>query len=373
MRDGGGDCLNKEDDGEIDSVKGCLIQIANSTEYNFQTYEEFNWNSTFGQADCWLKFSDAYGWDSVTEWQADPFAADNKFFSFWMPNTREYEHFYNDPDCSQIFRMGRGKEQPDAITFHDVPLHDHNALAFNDVNAITPWLTHDVLVLQFFGITEQCVKLVPDESVKSKGLVEGQFRIEYYNNTGLATIDSDAFGIDDTWSTEVTSGTGVSGGLLEAEVCVCRTPHYLAICVDDEGEGKEFCDPKCSLYCEYHPAFNHHDHSLGVDHYGNYSVSCEVGNVFTFNGTTPHNETPVSLPEKRRVNALVFEDKCDADVFIFWWGQIIVVEGNLTGPMEVLIAEDCRDPSYSTAMDGSDVVIFEFYDHNTGVDAAELE
>lgn len=81
---------------------------------------------TFGQAYCWLKYSEAYGWTSVESWGNDPTEEDHH--AFLMPNTRQYEHFFNDPDCNQQFRMGRGREQPDAVTFGYVPAHDHNRL-----------------------------------------------------------------------------------------------------------------------------------------------------------------------------------------------------------------------------------------------------
>ena len=101
---------------------------------------------TGNQAYCWMKYSEVYGYDSVNEWGNDPFQFDDTVrdhFSFLMPNTRKYEHFFNDPDCNQIFRMGRGREQPDAITFYDVGPHDYNTLIMTNRVQITPWVTHD--------------------------------------------------------------------------------------------------------------------------------------------------------------------------------------------------------------------------------------
>ena len=59
--------------------------------------------------------------------------------------------------------MGRGGVQPDAITFYDIPAHERNVLFWNDATQITPWVTHDELVLQFFGITDTCVELYAEE------------------------------------------------------------------------------------------------------------------------------------------------------------------------------------------------------------------
>ena len=80
-----------------------------------------------------------------------------------MPNTRHYEHFYDQVGCNQIWNMGRGGVQPDAITFYDIPAHEHNVLYWNDAISITPWISHDELVLQFFGITDTCVELYAEE------------------------------------------------------------------------------------------------------------------------------------------------------------------------------------------------------------------
>ena len=111
-----------------------------------------------------MKFSNIYGYDSVCEWAHDPVVADEILltdtlnepatYTFYMPNTRLYEHFYNDPECNQLFRMGRGRVQPDAITFGDVPKHDYNTLLMTNRIQITPWVTHDQMVIQMFGITE---------------------------------------------------------------------------------------------------------------------------------------------------------------------------------------------------------------------------
>ena len=103
-----------------------------------------NVQNTANQGFCWLKYSRVYGYDSWREWGNDPFINDmNDQYSFLMPNTRRYEHFFNDPNCNQIFRMGRGREQPDAITFGDVGPHDHNTLIMTNRVQITPWVTHD--------------------------------------------------------------------------------------------------------------------------------------------------------------------------------------------------------------------------------------
>lgn len=71
-------------------------------------------------------------------------------------------------------------------------------------------------------------------------------------------------------------------------------------------------------------------------HYGNYTVPCHKGSVFTFNGTFD-TDTHINPTNAALIKALKFEDKCEADVFIFWSGQVISVPGNMTGHIEVLI------------------------------------
>ena len=63
-----------------------------------------------------------FGWTMWSELPADPFG--NAAFAFTMPDTRHYEHFYNDEGCNQIWRLGRGRSQPDAITFYDIPVYE---------------------------------------------------------------------------------------------------------------------------------------------------------------------------------------------------------------------------------------------------------
>ena len=158
------ECETWEETNNVElTVEECLKVIAatslevNDDEGNVDptllTDDEFaQWirYGTHNQAYCWLKYSEAYDYDSVNDWGNDPFQAGD-FYSFLMPNTRKYEHFFNDPDCNQIFRMGRGREQPDAITFGDVGAHDHNTLIMTNRIQITPWVTHDQMVIQMFG------------------------------------------------------------------------------------------------------------------------------------------------------------------------------------------------------------------------------
>jgi len=137
--------------------------------------------------------------------------------------------------------------------------------------SVTPWISQDEMVLQFFGVTDQCVEIKPDAVGAKKGLVDGQFRIEYKVDGATVTINGDDFGTngdipaattpnssDNPLSTPVpVVGSVPVSGLFEAEVCVCRTPHYLAICKASATEMA--CDTGCTLNCEYHAAFTSTD------------------------------------------------------------------------------------------------------------------
>jgi hypothetical protein len=186
------------------------------------TYHNFNWRYK-GQLDCWIKYAEEFGYEYFEDFPADPFQ--NSHYAFTMPNTRHYEHFYNDEGCNQVWRMGRGRSQPDAITFYDIHVHEFNTILSLNRMQITPWVTHDQMVLQFFGVTEQCVELLTDVEGMGRGLVKGQFRIEYYNSTGLTYIDGSDLGVDRPYS--LADG---SNPINEVDVCICRTKHYLEIC-----------------------------------------------------------------------------------------------------------------------------------------------
>jgi hypothetical protein len=309
---------------------------------------------TAGQAHCWLKYSEAYGYTSVNDWGVDPFL-EGDHFSFLMPNSKKYEHFYNDPDCNQIFRMGRGRTQPDAITFNDVNAWDYNSLLITNRFSVTPWVSHDQMVIQMFGITDQCVAVRVDEQAMGRGLVDGTFRIEYKNATGVATVTGKDFEIDDNINVggAVTEGAGLDGGLLEANVCIDRTPHYLAVCENDPAV-PEIWDSACPTHCSYFPDWKTDDATAPIDMYGNYTVPCSKRDVNTFNGKNSGDDPDTtSAVEAQRVNALVFEDGCDADSFVLLDGQVLNVQGNLTGPLEV----EYRAAGYPADSD----VVFEFY------------
>ena len=147
------------------------------------------------------------------------------------------------------------------------------------------------MVLQFFGITEQCVNLYVDVGDLGRGLAPGQWRIEYYNSTGLTYIDSTDLGAitaDRPYTVPVT----VPSTLAQNDVCICRTPHYLQICLID------FC-PGCTAGCEYFPAFTSSDASLApfTDASGTYAVPCQNGSIFTFNGTFDTNDMSLNPQE----------------------------------------------------------------------------
>ena len=178
------------------------------TETGRASFAQWARLETHNQAQCWIKFSKAYGYDSVDDWGHDPFVDTDvggqaAAFSFLMPNTRRYEHFFNDPECNQLFRMGRGREQPDAITFYDVPAHDHNTLVMNNRVQITPWITHDQMVIQMFGLTDRCVAVRPDEVGMGRGLVNGTFRIEYKNASGVVSVEGVHFGKDNGYQNNI--------------------------------------------------------------------------------------------------------------------------------------------------------------------------
>ena len=173
-------------------------------------------------------------------------------------------------------------------------------------------------MFQFFGITDQCVEIRPDAEQSKKGLVDGQFRIEYQVAGATVTINGQDFGTnadlapantftatDNPLSTPVALNAGVSvSGLFEAEVCVCRTPHYLAVCVASTATNS--CDTGCTANCEYHPAFTSFDATAPIDSAANLAVPCHQGSVFTFDGvgTFSHDDTPST------VKTITFADKC---------------------------------------------------------------
>jgi hypothetical protein len=347
---------------------------AKHTETGRASFAKWARLETHNQAQCWIKFSKAYGYDSVDDWGHDPFVTlpagggQASAFSFLMPNTRRYEHFFNDPECNQLFRMGRGREQPDAITFYDVPAHDHNTLVMNNRVQITPWITHDQMVIQMFGLTDRCVAVRPDMPAMGRGLVNGTFRIEYKNASGVVSVEGVHFGKDigyqNNISEKVSTINGVNNGLLETNVCITRTPHYLAVCADDLVATFKYTGGACPTYCEYWTDWKQHDYDVPIDMYGNWTVPCGKHDVISFNGTNSADNLatintvaapgpPINI-ERPRVNAIVFPEKCASDAFLLLDGQIVNIAGNLTGPLEFELLQ--KGLTY-LATD----IVFEFY------------
>jgi len=113
-------------------------------------------------------------------------------------------------------------------------------------------------------------------------------------------------------------------------------------------------DTACPDKCSYFPDWKTDDATAPIDMYGNYTVPCSKRDVNTFNGINSQDDLSTEGDiETQRVNALVFEDGCDADSFVLLDGQVLNVQGNLTGPLEV--------EWISEAYPSSDSVVFEFY------------
>lgn len=218
--------------------------------------------------------------------------------------------------------------------------------------SITPWVTHDQMVIQMFGQTETCVEIRPNRQDSNRGLVDGKFRIEYKNATGTVAVQGSDFGQDTLQSAAVEATAGANGGLLEENVCIERGPHYLSVCWDSPNDGQVWTGGACGAYCEYHDDYKQDEATVPIDMYGNYTVPCGKHDVVTFDGSNSLDNVLTSTVETQRVNALVFEDRCDADTFVALDGQILNIQGDLTGPLEFVINSSAYAPT--------DVVL-EFY------------
>ena len=258
--------------------------------------------------------------------------------------------------------MGRGRTQPDAITFYDVPAHEHNVILSTDRTSITPWVTHDERVLQFFGVTDQCVELyVADATTGSgQGLAPNQWRIEYFNATGHVYINSTDLGKDQDATLGYSDASAVNYPLEEAGLYICRTPFYLQVC--NAAAGPLTGIGGCDQGCEYFPAFTATDASLGpFTKHGRYDAACEAGDIMSFNGLragvddglTRGAATDLSLTTAAAATPEIwFADGCQSENFLLLDGQEVHLYENFFGVMEVVIPEDvCLDSALPTAVD----------------------
>ena len=304
------------------------------------------------QIDCWREIAADLGYQTFSDFVDFPW--ENSYSAVTMPSTRHYEHFYDLAGCNQVWNMGRGRTQPDAITFYDVPAHEHNVILSTDRTSITPWVTHDERVLQFFGVTDQCVELYVDDDTagSGQGLAPNQWRIEYFNATGHVYINSTDLGKDEGDSKALSAASGALFPLEEAALYICRTPFYLQVC--NAAAGPLTGIGGCDQGCEYFPAFTATDDDLApFTHHGIYDVSCDAGDIMSFDGFRTALNTdelrmaatdlsldtaPVATPE------IWFADGCQSENFLVLDGQEIHLYENFFGVMEVVIPADvCGD------------------------------
>lgn len=304
------------------------------------------------QIDCWREIAADLGYQTFSDFVDFPW--ENSYSAVTMPSTRHYEHFYDLAGCNQVWNMGRGRTQPDAITFYDVPAHEHNVILSTDRTSITPWVTHDERVLQFFGVTDQCVELYVDDDTagSGQGLAPNQWRIEYFNATGHVYINSTDLGKDEGDTKALSDASGALFPLEEAALYICRTPFYLQVC--NAAAGPLTGIGGCDQGCEYFPAFTATDDDLApFTHHGIYDVSCDAGDIMSFDGFRTALNTdelrmaatdlsldtaPVATPE------IWFADGCQSENFLVLDGQEIHLYENFFGVMEVVIPADvCGD------------------------------
>ena len=282
-----------------------------------------------------------------------------------MPSTRLYEHFYDLAGCNQVWNMGRGRTQPDAITFYDVPAHEHNVILSTERTSITPWVTHDERVLQFFGVTDSCVELYVDDATagSGQGLAPNQWRIEYFNATGHVYINSTDLGKAETDTLGYSDAAAANYPLEEASLYICRTPFYLQVCNAAVGplEGIGGCDQGC----EYFPAFTATDADLGpFTKHGIYDAACDAGDIMSFNGLRASLSDGLSRTDATDLSLATaapaapeiwFADGCQSENFLVLDGQEIHLYENFLGVMEVVIPDDvCQDATINT----EDAIVF---------------
>ena len=231
-----------------------------------------------------------------------------------------------------------------------------------DRTSITPWVTHDERVLQFFGVTDQCVELYVDDDTagSGQGLAPNQWRIEYFNATGHVYINSTDLGKTEGDSKALSAASAALYPLEEAALYICRTPFYLQVC--NAATGPLTGIGGCDAGCEYFPAFTATDDDLApFTHHGIYDVSCDAGDIMSFDGfrtalTTEAERTaaadlsldttPVATPE------IWFADGCQSENFLVLDGQEIHLYENFLGVMEVVIPADvCADATIAAAVD----------------------
>ena len=310
------------------------------------------------QIDCWRTLGSELGYESFAEFTEFPW--NNVYSAVHMPNTRHYEHFFDTAGCNQIWELGRGRVQPDAITFYDVPAHEHNVLISRDRMSLTPWVTHDERVLQFFGITDTCVELyVQNEGPTfGQGLATNQWRIEYFNAfEGHTSFNSTDIAAEyDSITASDISGQfdAATWGDLEGDsLSLCRTPFYMQVCVVEAGPlngGIGGCDDGCV----YFPAFTATDADLSpFTDQGIYNAHCEAGDIMSFDGTGS-----LSTPE------IWFANKCESENFLMLNGQEVHLQGNFLGTLEILIpASTCTAGTY----DDTDAITFVRETNSTAV------
>ena len=215
--------------------------------------------------------------------------------------------------------MGRGRSQPDAITFYDVPAHERNVIITTNPIRIRPHRTIDQRVLQFFGITDRCVELYTEREAEGFGLGgEDNWRIEYYNATGLVYINSTDLG---KAVGEALISAPATSSLEQESIHICRTPFYLQICTNEDAPVDKGIGG-CPAGCEYFPAFTASDDSLAqFTNHGRYDVHCEAGDIMSFNGTRSASTRGVSADfdletTPAMTKELWFEDMCQSENFL---------------------------------------------------------
>ena len=307
------------------TVTQCLNRVADI--YGFWSLDGYH--AFYPAEACFVDLAEEFGMTRWGDLECDPYWPDGgsdalRAYKFCMPDTAAYDTYYNREGCSQTFKVGTGRVQPDRVVFGPTGDDEQNSIDVQPI-AYNPWASEDKLRIELQGENAWGV-YVHGEGLCTDFEVDCGAAHEPFTRARLA---------DALTNGETTLDLACRPVFLQRrthECRVCEAPNSCR-CFADVAWTATQADEEAAM-------------NFTVDAMGNgvYTLDCSQERI-AFNGW----DAAAGQAAGTTIKSIVVPDGCASDVLLYVDPEehTVFLEGAIAGSLEILFG---RPPTDLTSM-----------------------